>query len=126
MAELSEFEKGYLIGLLVGEGSFGGTGSQPQITLRMHTRHAKLFLWLERRLPGSKLYGPYFHAGRNYLQWMARGAFLRQQLVPLLAAHIGWLDDHARERFLTMCRTYGISPELEDTEGLAQSVAPGG
>lgn len=113
MAELTEFEAGFLLGILVGEGSFGGTGKQPQVTLRMHARHAKLFLWLERRLPGSKLYGPYFHSGRSYFQWMARGAFLRQELVPLIARHIGWLDDHVRDRFFTMCRTYGLSPDID-------------
>ena len=115
---LTEFEQGFLVGLLVGEGSFGGTGKQPQVTLRMHSRHAKLFLWLERRLPGSRLYGPYFHSGRSYFQWMARGAFLRQELIPLLASHARWLDEHARERFLTMCRTYGISPDLAESGGL--------
>lgn len=119
VTSLSEFEQGFVVGLLLGEGSFGGTGKQPQITLRMHTRHAKLFLWLERKLPGSRLYGPYFHSGRSYLQWMARGAFLRQELVPMLASRIGYLDEYARERFLTMCRTYGLSPDLnEGSDGL--------
>jgi hypothetical protein len=120
----SDFETGFLLGLLLGEGTFSGTGKQPQITLRMHSRHAKLFLWLERRFPGSKLYGPYFHGGRSYFQWMARGAFLRQELVPLIAEHIDWLDDYARERFLTMCRTYGLSPDLgASRDGLSEGSA---
>src|SRR2546423_1884995 len=38
---------GYLIGVLAGEGHFGGDGRQPQVTLRMHVRHEKLFRWLE-------------------------------------------------------------------------------
>ena len=114
---LRAMDVGFLLGLLLGEGTFSGTGKQPQITLRMHARHAKLFYWLERRFPGSKLYGPYFHGGRSYFQWMARGAFLRQELVPLIAANIDWLDDYARERFLTMCRTYGLSPELGEARG---------
>jgi hypothetical protein len=116
--QLTDFEAGYLLGLLVGEGSFGGTGKQPQITLRMHARHAKLFLWLEQRLAGSKLYGPYFHGGRSYLQWMARGSFLRQELVPFIAKHAGWLDDHVLERFLAMCRTYGLDPQVSREPGL--------
>ena len=62
-----------VVGILVGEGSFGGDGKQPQITLRMHTRHAALFEWLIERFPRTKLYGPYGHDGRSYYQWMARG-----------------------------------------------------
>ena len=33
------FETGLLVGLLVGEGHFGGDGRQPHVTLRMHTDH---------------------------------------------------------------------------------------
>ena len=81
----TEFEKGVLIGLLVGEGHFGGDGRQPQVTLRMHVRHEAIFRWLERTFPGGKLYGPYHHDGRHYFQWMARGSYLRDHLLPVLA-----------------------------------------
>ena len=69
----TDIDIGVLVGLLVGEGHFGGDGRQPQITLRMHVRHEALFHWLEREFPGGKLYGPYHHSGRHYYQWMARG-----------------------------------------------------
>ena len=78
----SEFEKGVLIGLLVGEGHFGGDGRQPQVTLRMHVRHEAIFHWLERTFPGGKLYGPYHHDNRHYFQWMARGSYLRGSPAP--------------------------------------------
>ena len=107
---LGEFDAGFLIGLLVGEGHFGGDGRQPQITLRMHERHEKLFRWLESRFPAGRLYGPYHHGGRDYFQWMARGPFLREFLVPLLAARRAWLDDHVAARFDAMCERYGLSP----------------
>jgi hypothetical protein len=118
MAELSDFEQGFLLGVLTSSASFGGTGREAQILLRLHTRHSALLEWLERALPGSRLYGPYFHGGRGYLQWSARGSFLRQELVPLIARHAGWLDDHVRERFLDMCRRYGMSPETKTEPGL--------
>ncbi len=51
MTELSDFDHGFLVGLLIGEGSFGGDGKQPQVTLRMHTRHEALFHWLMGRFP---------------------------------------------------------------------------
>lgn len=108
-AEISDFDAGYLVGVLVGEGHFGGDGRQPHITLRMHTRHVQLFRWLVDRFPDSKLYGPYSHGGREYYQWMARGVFLREQLVPLLDRYItSELDGWAYERYLTMKVRYGL------------------
>ena len=107
MAELSDFERGFVVGLLVGEGSFGGDGKQPQVTLRMHTRHEALFQWLTARFPRSRLYGPYSHGGRSYYQWMARGRTLVEDLLPLLEQHMGpELDGHAAERFAEMCDRY--------------------
>lgn len=107
MAELSEFDRGFFVGLLVGEGSFGGDGKQPQITLRMHTRHEALFHWLMERFPRSKLYGPYNHGGRSYYQWMARGPALVEDVLPLLESRLTReLDAHAAERFNDMCERY--------------------
>jgi hypothetical protein len=111
----SEFEVGFLLGILAGEGHFGGDGRQPEVTLRMHTRHERLFRWLEEHFPGGRLYGPYHHGGRDYFQWMARGEYLRKELVPLIGNRLETLDEHAATRFLTMCRNYGIS--LDSTEG---------
>ena len=88
MDELTDFDRGLLVGLLVGEGHFGGDGRQPQITLRMHTDHEALFHWLMDKFPGGRLYGPYDHSGRRYFQWMARGPFLRDVIVPILAERL--------------------------------------
>lgn len=107
MTDLSEFDRGFLIGLLVGEGSFGGDGRQPQVVLRMHVRHERLFRWLEARFPSARLYGPYHHSGRHYYQWMARGRALVADLLPLLdEEEIANLDANAGERFGTMCERY--------------------
>jgi 8-oxo-dGTP pyrophosphatase MutT (NUDIX family) len=107
-ARLTEIETGILVGLLVGEGHFGGDGRQPQVTLRMHTDHQALFLWLVTKLPGSKLYGPYHHGGRHYFQWMARGGCLRETLIPLLDQHLDpSLDTKTFLRYQEMKRRYG-------------------
>ena len=107
MADLTEFERGVFVGLLVGEGSFGGDGRQPQITLRMHTRHESLFRWLVERLPSTRLYGPYHHGGRSYYQWMARGHALVSDVLPLLEGGVvAALDAHAAQRFDQMCERY--------------------
>jgi hypothetical protein len=105
------FEAGVLVGLLVGEGHFGGDGRRAHITLRMHTRHRAIFEWLVAHVPGGRLYGPYDHAGRSYYQWMVRGTALRDDLVPFLARHLDpTLDDHVYGRFRDMCDRYGLGP----------------
>ena len=105
---LTPFERGLFVGVLIGEGSFGGDGKQPQITLRMHVRHESLFRWLVGRFPRSKLYGPYSHGGREYFQWMVRGAALVEDVLPVLEAELdSGLDAYAAERFDTMRERYG-------------------
>ena len=105
---LSAFEVGFLVGVLVGEGHFGGDGRQPHVTLRMHVRHEPLFQWLMRRV-GGRLYGPYDHSGRRYYQWMARGEFLRERLAPLLDIALSpERDVPAWERYTEMKRRYGL------------------
>lgn len=107
VTQLSDFDQGLLIGLLIGEGSFGGDAKQPQVTLRMHTRHKALFEWLMERFPRTKLYGPYNHGGRSYYQWMARGRVLVQDLLPLLDLHVRpGLDAHAAARLDEMRARY--------------------
>ncbi len=103
----TQFDIGFLVGLLVGEGHFGGDGRQAQVTLRMHVRHEAIFRWLERTFPGGRLYGPYHHGGRDYLQWMARGPYLRDELVPLLDRWLSPdLDCHSFDRFQLMKARY--------------------
>lgn len=107
--EIGEFQLGLLLGLLIGEGHFGGDGRQAQVTLRMHTRHQPLFDWLRSLHPESKLYGPYSHGGRSYYQWMVRGEPLKKWLVPLLdAAPLAELDPYAYERYQRMKQRYGL------------------
>ncbi len=103
------FDIGILIGILVGEGHFGGDGKQPHVTLRMHTDHEKLFRWLEKTFPGGRLYGPYHHGGRSYFQWMARGQYLREELVPILDKHLlPELDGKAYARYQAMKERYRL------------------
>ncbi|HUY64836.1 MAG TPA: hypothetical protein VMV14_10025 [Acidimicrobiales bacterium] len=122
----SEVEIGQLVGLLVGEGHFGGDGRQPHVTLRMHVRHEALFHWIDRTFPGGKLYGPYDHSGRRYYQWMARGVYLRDQLLPLLERLLSPdFDLHSYERFQEMKQRY--SARLRRTDDTwSEGVSPSG
>lgn len=104
----SDYEVGLLTGLLVGEGHFGGDARQPQVTLRMHVRHESLFRWLVDTF-GGRLYGPYHHSGRSYYQWMARGPFLRDELVPLLDERLSpEVDERTWERYVRMKERYRL------------------
>ena len=103
----TDFEKGLLVGLLVGEGHFGGDGRQPHVTLRMHARHEGIFRFIESAFPGGRLYGPYTHGGRHYFQWMARGSYLRDVLLPVLESGLTpELDEPSYQRFQAMRARY--------------------
>ena len=109
MKQPSAFDIGFLVGVLVGEGHFGGDARQPQVTLRMHTKHESLFRWIEATFPGGRLYGPYHHGGRSYFQWMARGEFLRRELLPILERSLRPdLDRRAYDRFQAMKTRYRL------------------
>ncbi len=100
-------DEGIVVGLLIGEGHFGGDGRQPQVTLRMHVRHEALMRWLAARFPRTKLYGPYHHGGRHYFQWTARGDALVTEVLPVLERHVtADLDEHAYERLTEMTTRY--------------------
>ncbi len=89
----------------------------------MHARHEPLFRWIERRFPGGRLYGPYHHGGRHYFQWMARGAYLREVLLPILERRlIPGLDLKACEAIAAMRTRY--AHQLETTRaGAGPAVA---
>jgi hypothetical protein len=105
--QLTDLERGLVVGVLIGEGHFGGDGRYPQITLRMHVRHEALFRLLQRLFPRSRLYGPYGHGGRNYYQWMARGAALAEDVLPVVESLLTEeLDAHAARRMRAMREDY--------------------
>jgi hypothetical protein len=105
--EITPFNRGLVVGLLIGEGSFGGDGKQPQITLRMHVRHEALFHWLVAVFPRTRLYGPYSHGDRSYYQWMARGQALVEDVLPVLEEGLTPdLDSYAAERLAQMRERY--------------------
>lgn len=118
-SSLTDFERGVLVGVLIGEGSFGGDGRQPQVTLRMHVRHESLFRWLVDRFPRTRLYGPYTHGGRSYFQWMARGSALVHDLLPALEGGLAdEIDEHAAGRLAAMRDRYAVYIERERKRGL--------
>jgi hypothetical protein len=122
---MTDFEEGFLMGILVGEGHFGGDGRQPQVTLRMHVRHEELFQWLLTIVPGSVLYGPYHHGGRNYYQWMTRGPALRKELLPILLRRFDTIDAHVRRRIEEMTARYGLAENVDGEWHITESPQAG-
>ena len=107
VSEITDLERGIVVGLLIGEGHFGGDGKKPQITLRMHTRHEAIFRWLLKLFPRSRLYGPYHHGGRSYYQWMARGNALAEDVLPLVESVLtDEIDEHVAGRVRDMRTRY--------------------
>lgn len=105
----TEFEIGRLVGLLIGEAYFGGDGKQATITLKMHVRHEPIFRWLITTFPASRLYGPYHYDDRHFYQWMARGQFLRTELIPILDQALSpEFDRHSFDRYQQMKINYRL------------------
>ena len=71
--QLDGFERGLFVGLLVGEGHFGGDGRSPRSRCGCTPGTRRSCSGCEARSPDCRLYGPYHHGGRSYYQWMARG-----------------------------------------------------
>ncbi|MBE0466698.1 MAG: hypothetical protein IBX71_05670 [Candidatus Desulforudis sp.] len=105
---MQDFERGVFLGILIGAGHFGGDGRQPHVTVRMHSRQKALFAWLIRVVPGSRLYGPYRHGGRDYCQWMVRGTPLRELLPVLDRLPLADISPPTFERYLKMKRDYSL------------------
>jgi hypothetical protein len=82
---LSDFERGVVTGLFIGEASFTGDGREPWVAVQMHVRHEHLLRWLTGLFPSSRLYGPYVHDGRHSFMWLARGRCFRNEVMPQLA-----------------------------------------
>lgn len=103
---LPPFERGVIVGLVIGEASFTGDGKQAQLAIAMHVRHERLLTWLASVVDGSRLYGPYHHSNRHFYRWMARGpalaAFLDEYEDDIRA-----IDDHVAGRIDEMKERYG-------------------
>ncbi|MGO0123473.1 ParB/RepB/Spo0J family partition protein [Desulfothermobacter acidiphilus] len=103
-----DLARGLIMGLLLGGGHFGGDGRQAQVTLRMHGKHELLFRWLVEQVPGSRLYGPYSHAGRFYYQWMVRGKDLQALLERLDMELWSALDPPSYQQLCAMREKYRV------------------
>jgi hypothetical protein len=89
------FDIGYVMGLVVGEGTFTGDRRQPVLQVKMNARDPFPLRRLSDLL-GGRVYGPYNHDGRNYFLFMLRGTPLREA-VPLFRRYLP--ESWKREQF---------------------------
>jgi hypothetical protein len=115
---LSDFDLGYIMGLMVGEGSFTGDKEQPALQLRLKDDDPEPLKRLNRLL-GGNIYGPYNHSERRYYVWMLRGAAL-WKATELFNLHLP--NSRKRRQFLEWWQKYAkklpplppdITPRLE-------------
>lgn len=102
---VQQFEIGYIMGLVVGEGSFTADRQQPYLQVKMHVRDPFPLRFLSEQL-GGRVYGPYNHSGRNYFTWLLRGPELRRA-VPIFREHLpeSWKREQF-ERWMVRHRTF--------------------
>jgi hypothetical protein len=79
---MNDFEIGYIMGLVVGEGSFTGDRRQACLQVKMHERDPQPLRELQRLLGGC-VFGPYNHNDRQYYVYALRGRALARA-IPLL------------------------------------------
>jgi len=96
---MNEFDIGYVMGLVVGEGSFTGDRKQAALQVKMHERDPYPLFHLQRLL-GGRVFGPYDHGQRRYYVYSLRGVEL-MHAIPLFKEHLpgGWKRDQF-ERWL--------------------------
>lgn len=99
---MRDFDIGYIMGLVVGEGSFSADRKQPFLQVRFHARDPFPLRQLAEQL-GGRVYGPYRHQTRHYFTWLLRGPELKAA-IPLFRDHLPeswkreqferWLEQH--------------------------------
>jgi hypothetical protein len=102
VGSLTEFERGFLAGLIIGGGHFGVSRGTAQFVIGMHVRHESLLRYAQDLLPGTILYGPYHHQGRDFFRLTARGAALRGLLDIFDSLEIHRLCPHVARRYAAM------------------------
>lgn len=109
---MNEFERGTLLGFFIGEASFGGDGQTPHIIFRADISRQALIVKLTTMVPGSEVYGPYDNRGKKYLQWMVRGAALKQLVESELLEGLKEWDPTAHARYRAMVDRYSFAGSL--------------
>lgn len=85
---ISEFDLGYIMGMVTGEGCFTQDGKQPALSVKQ-TAAGRAPLDYIARVLGGTVYGPYGPYGKSkpYFVWHLRGRQL-VEAIPLFVEHL--------------------------------------
>jgi hypothetical protein len=108
MSRITEFDAGFICGLVAGEGSFTGDRKQPVLAIKLHEDDPAPLLFVQEKL-GGKIYGPYSHAGRRYYFWRLTGKSLQASL-PLFSERLP--ASRKRNQFTEWIKKYGLAEIL--------------
>jgi hypothetical protein len=123
---MNSFERGFLVGFFVGQGSFGGDGKQPHIILRMHVQHSGLLDRLVKLIPGSKINGPYANGSKSYLQWSVRGIPMQNLVQSGVLEDLKDWDEDAYVRYRNMVDRYFVDGRLRSLKSRRMTSSSGG
>lgn len=110
LPKVTQFQIGYLMGLIVGEGSFTGDRKAPALQVKLHENDPLPLLNLKLVL-GGEIHGPYHHTGkdgtvRHYTVYFLRGKPL-VALLPLIHRYLP--QSRKREQFELWLAKYGLT-----------------
>lgn len=109
MSWISEFDAGFICGLVTGEGSFTGDRKQPVLAIKLHQDDPEPLRLIQAKL-GGRIYGPYCHAGRRYYFWRLMGKSLYSAL-PLFSERLP--ESRKRTQFFKWIEKYDLKETLE-------------
>ncbi len=105
------FDIGYLMGLIVGEGSFTGDRAAPLLSVKLPEDDPEPLQWLARSL-GGKVYGPYRYDRRHFFVYHLRGRALRSA-IPLFLTYLP--QSRKRRQFLGWLAKFGLRADSPGT-----------
>ena len=106
---VSDFDAGFICGLVTGEGSFTGDRKQAALAIKLHHADPEPLRFIQERL-GGRIYGPYCHQGRRYYFWRLVGKALYAAL-PLFYERLP--ESRKRDQFLAWVVKYRLQEKLE-------------
>jgi hypothetical protein len=113
-----EFDIGYIMGLVVGEGSFTADRQQPYLQVKLHVRDPFPLRHLADTL-GGRVYGPYRHQTRHYYTWLLRGPALKSA-IPIFQHYLP--ESWKREQFERWLANHSDFFALERAERLPELI----
>jgi hypothetical protein len=111
---MTPFEIGYLMGLLVGEGSFTSSDARPILKVSMTAPDLVTLQYIQQRL-GGNINGPYRSnnaAHTPYYTWKTTSTEVLAVICPLILDHMP--ESHKRTQFLGWYAIY--KPWIERTK----------